>query len=50
MNSLLFGIRPTDPLTFFSVLALLLAVAAFATLAPAWRAMRIDPMTALRME
>ncbi len=50
MNSLLFGVKPTDPLTFFSVLALLLFVALSACLLPAGRAMRIDPMTALRTE
>jgi predicted permease len=50
MNSLLFGVKPTDPLTFFSVLALLLLVALSACLFPAGRAMRIDPMTALRTE
>jgi predicted permease len=50
MNSLLFDVRPTDPLTFFSVLALLLLVAVSACLFPAGRAMRIDPMTALRTE
>lgn len=50
MNSLLFGVKPTDPLTFVSVLALLLFVALFACLVPAARAMRIDPMTALRTE
>jgi ABC-type lipoprotein release transport system permease subunit len=43
-------ISPTDPLTFFSVLALLLFVALAACLFPAGRAMRIDPMAALRTE
>ena len=43
-------LRPTDPLTWLGVIAVLAAVAATATLAPALRAIRIDPMTALRSE
>jgi len=50
MSSLLFGVTPTDPFTFLSVLALLLFVALSACLFPAGRAMRIDPMVALRAE
>lgn len=50
MRSLLFGVKPTDPLTFFSVLALLVFAALFACLVPAGRAMGIEPMTALRTE
>jgi predicted permease len=50
MSSLLFGVKPTDPLTFALVLALLLFVVLSACLVPAGRAMRIDPMTALRAE
>jgi predicted permease len=50
MSSLLFGVKPTDPFTFFSVLALLVIVALSACLFPAGRAMRIDPMIALRAE
>ena len=49
MSSLLSGVKPTDPLTFFSVLTLLLLVALSACLFPAWRAMRIDPMTATEL-
>jgi predicted permease len=50
MSSLLFGVTPTDPFTFLSVLALLLFAALSACLFPAVRAMRIDPMVALRTE
>jgi putative ABC transport system permease protein len=50
MNSLLFNVNPTDPLTFLSLLALLLFVALTACLAPAARAMHIDPMDALRTQ
>ncbi len=44
----LYEVEPTDPLTFGGVAALLLAVAALAALVPAWRAGRVDPVTALR--
>jgi len=50
MRSLLFGVEPLDPLTFASVIALLLATACVACLVPAWRAVRIPPTTALRAE
>jgi predicted permease len=50
MSSLLFNVKPSDPFTFFAVLALLLSVAVCACLFPAGRAMRIDPMVALRAE
>jgi putative ABC transport system permease protein len=50
LQSFLFGVRPTDPLTF-SAVALLLAATAFAACyVPARRAMRVDPMVALRYE
>jgi putative ABC transport system permease protein len=44
------GLSPTDPLTFLSVIALLAAVAVAATIGPAMRALRVDPMVALRYE
>jgi len=46
--SLLFGVTPTDPLTFGAVVAVLTAVAALAGYLPAARAARIEPMSALR--
>lgn len=48
MSSLLHGVHPGDPATFVAVSALLGAVALAASSVPAWRASRIDPLTALR--
>jgi len=50
LSSMLFGVRAIDPLTFASVSLLLMMVALAACYIPARRAMRIDPLVAIRYE
>jgi putative ABC transport system permease protein len=47
---LLFGVSPTDPVTFVAVSLFLMLIAVAASAVPAWRATRIDPVVALRIE
>jgi ABC-type antimicrobial peptide transport system permease subunit len=48
MTGLLYGIAPTDPLTFAAVITVLVVVTLVASLVPARRATRVDPMEAIR--
>jgi macrolide transport system ATP-binding/permease protein len=50
LERILYGVKPTDPVTFAIVFAIMLGIGAAATFLPARRATRIDPMQALRQE
>jgi putative ABC transport system permease protein len=48
ISAFLFGVQPLDPITFGTVALVLVATAGLAVAAPAWRATRVDPVTAFR--
>ena len=48
LTSLLYGVSPTDAVSFSAALALVMTIVLIASLIPAWRASRIDPIAALR--
>ena len=50
MGQMLYGVKPTDPLTFAAVTVVLGLAALLATGVPARKAMRVEPMAALRSE
>jgi putative ABC transport system permease protein len=50
MKKIIYGVSPSDPATFAAVAVLLIAIALLACYVPARRAMRVDPMIALRYE
>jgi ABC-type lipoprotein release transport system permease subunit len=47
---MLYGVSPIDPATWLAVAALILLVATLASLFPAWRAARVEPVHVLRQE
>jgi len=50
LQSMLFDVKPTDPITYAAIAGLLTVVTLLACLVPAHRATRVDPLIALRHE
>ena len=50
LSSFLYQVKPVDPLTFIAVSVMLGGISLLASYVPAWRAVRVDPMVALRYE
>jgi putative ABC transport system permease protein len=50
LSSMVYEVRPTDPITFLAVATLMATVALAASIIPAYRATKVDPMVALRYE
>jgi ABC-type lipoprotein release transport system permease subunit len=50
IETLLFGVTPLDPVTYAGVVVMLVVVALMSSSVPAWRAVLVNPATALRQE
>src|SRR4030095_6641063 len=50
LSNLLFDVSPRDPLTFASVIGVIVVVGVAGSLTPEWRASRVEPVVALRMD